>query len=133
MEKDWASQCWILIVSWRMTSLSETLNWQSKDPLPLGAHALARNRTDGKIPDGAPIVPQKGGKVVVWDATCPDTLAPTSREADAVSEEAEMRRRAKYAHLEASHPWLYIEFFLSRGPLLHYKDLGRLIASTTLL
>ena len=65
-------------------------------------------RTDGKRPDGAFNMPWKGGKVLVWDAMCPDTLAPScsdvaSREAGAVAEEAEGTKKAKYAHLEASH------------------------------
>ena len=51
-------------------------------------------RSDGKRPDGASIVPWKGGKVLVWDATCPDTLAPSYstlavREAGAVAADAE--------------------------------------------
>ena len=46
--------------------------------------------------------------MLVWDATCPDTLAPSysdlaSREVGAVAEEAERKKKAKYAHLEASH------------------------------
>ena len=28
-------------------------------------------RSDGKCPDGASIVPWKGGRVLFWDATCP--------------------------------------------------------------
>ena len=44
----------------------------------------------------------------MWDATCPDTLAPSyitmaSREAGAVAEEAEKKKSTKYAHLEESH------------------------------
>ena len=51
-------------------------------------------RSDGKRPDGASIVPWKGGKVLVWDATFPDTLAPSYstlavREAGAVAADAE--------------------------------------------
>ena len=34
-------------------------------------------RSDGKRPDGATMVPWSGNKVLVWDATCPDTLAPS--------------------------------------------------------
>ena len=45
---------------------------------------------------------------MVWDATCPNTLAPsysdlTRREAGAVAEEVGRRKTAKYGHLEASH------------------------------
>ena len=64
-------------------------------------------RSDGKQHDGASIVPWKGGKVLVWDTTCPDTLellhsSIATREVGAVANEAE-KKKAKYAHLEASH------------------------------
>ena len=35
------------------------------------------SQSDGKQPDGATIVPWKGEQVLVWDATCPDTFAPS--------------------------------------------------------
>ena len=62
-------------------------------------------RSDGNRPDGATVVPWKGGKVLVWDATFPDTLAQShaslaAREAGAV---AEHRKRQKYAYMEGSH------------------------------
>ena len=65
-------------------------------------------RSDGRRPDGASIVPWKEGKILVWDATCPDTLAPSyvsiaSAEAGAVAREAEHRKQAKYCHMEDSH------------------------------
>ena len=55
-------------------------------------------RTDGKRPDGATLVPWKGGRVLVWDVTCADTLAPShrqlaSREAGAVATSAEQRKK----------------------------------------
>ena len=34
-------------------------------------------RSDGKRPDGVSIVPWKCGQLMVWDATCPDTFAPS--------------------------------------------------------
>ena len=48
------------------------------------------------------MVPWKGGKVLIWDATCPDTLAPshllmTVREAGAVANDTEYRNKPKYS------------------------------------
>ena len=65
-------------------------------------------RSDGKRPDGASVVPWIGGRVLVWDLTCPDSLAPsytalTMREAGAVAAEEEQRNREKYVHLDPSH------------------------------
>ena len=34
-------------------------------------------RSDGKRPDGITVVPWQRGKLLVWDATCPDTFAPS--------------------------------------------------------
>ena len=55
-------------------------------------------RDDGKRPDGATVVPWKRGKVLVRDATCFDTLAPSHsslaiRESGAVAADAEYRKR----------------------------------------
>lgn len=54
------------------------------------------------------MVPWKGGKVLVWDTTCSDTLTRSDsslavREAGAVDTDAEHRKRQKYARLETSH------------------------------
>ena len=63
-------------------------------------------RSDGKRPDGASIVPWKGGKVLIWNATCPDTLAPSHLRL-AVREvgvdDAEFRKTQKYSNLISSH------------------------------
>ena len=33
--------------------------------------------SDGKRPDGATVLPWRSGRVLVWDAMCPDTFAPS--------------------------------------------------------
>ena len=53
------------------------------------------------------------GRVLVWDATCPDTLAPSylsiaTAEAGTVAREANHRKQVKYSHLEDSHYFLPI-------------------------
>ena len=67
-------------------------------------------RSDGKRPDGASVLPWRGGKILIWDATCicPDTFASSyeplaTREAGAVAAEAEYRKRQKYANLDGNH------------------------------
>ena len=65
-------------------------------------------RSDGKRSDGASVVPWRGGKVLVWDATCVDTLAPSHislavRESGAVAADAELRKKQKYLLLDSTH------------------------------
>ena len=63
-------------------------------------------RSDGKRPDGISIIPWRSGKILIWDATCPDTYAPshmgiaTSR-AGAVADQAEQVKCSKYAILQS--------------------------------
>ena len=54
------------------------------------------------------MVPWRGGKILIWDATCPDTFASSyeplaTREAGAVAAEAEHGKRQKYANLDGNH------------------------------
>ena len=86
-------------------------------------------RSDGKRPDGASIMPWSCGRVLVWDATCPDTLAPShialaSREPGLVPEQAEQQKKAKYADLQTTHHFIPTGVF---GPeaLSFFKELGR--------
>src|SRR4029077_18464089 len=64
-------------------------------------------RGDGKRPDGAMLDPWSGGRYLVWDFTCPDTLA-TSHQPQTYSlagyeaSVAEQRNCSKYAELLAS-------------------------------
>ena len=65
-------------------------------------------RSDGKRPDGISVVPWKSGKLLVWDATCPDTFAPSyssraTNEAGDVATQVEERKEAKYTHLNSAH------------------------------
>ena len=95
-------------------------------------------RCDGKRPDGTTMVPWMEGRVLVWDATCPDTLAPShitlaAREGGAVAADAEHRKRLKYTHLERSHYFVpgAIETIGAHGPeaKLFFRELARRVAS----
>ena len=91
-------------------------------------------RSDGKRPDGASIMPWSCGRVLVWDATCPDTLAPShialaSREPGLVAEQAEQQKKAKCADLQTTHHFIPISIETTSvfGPeaLSFFKELGR--------
>ena len=65
-------------------------------------------RSDGKRPDGVTVVPWKCGRLLVWDATCPDTFAPSysshaTLAAGEVAALAEERKCAKYNGLPVTH------------------------------
>ena len=65
-------------------------------------------RSDGKGPDGISVVPWGRGKLLVWDATCPDTFAPSysalaTIEAGAVAAKAEVGKCQIYSHLDPNH------------------------------
>ncbi|XP_063366199.1 uncharacterized protein LOC134654659 [Cydia amplana] len=68
-------------------------------------------RSDGKRPDGMSLIPWSMGRVLVWDATCVDTLAPshlhgTSVRAAAAAEAAENAKVGKYRGLGAEYRFI---------------------------
>ena len=76
----------------------------------------------------------------MWDATCPDTLAPSHsslaiREAGAVAADAEFKKHQKYAHLDSSH--LFVPVAVETLGVLGvearalFKDIERRIFSVT--
>ena len=66
-----------------------------------------------KRPDGATLDPWRQGKFLVWDFTCPDTLAPShvAQSASTVGSaacKAEQNKRHKYAELVSSIRYLFV-------------------------
>lgn len=47
--------------------------------IPSRLEPVGLTRIDGKRPDGTTMAPWKSGRLLVWDATCPDTFAPSYR------------------------------------------------------
>ena len=97
-------------------------------------------RVDGKRPDGITVVPWRCGKLLVWDATCPDTFAPSyissaTSEAGAVAALAEARKKSKYARLDHMHSFTPVAIETSGvlGPdsMAFLKDLGHRLARVT--
>ena len=107
-------------------------------PSRLGPTGLSYS--DGKRPDGVTLVPWKSGRLLVWDATCPDTFAPShlpsaTREAGAVAAQAEQSKQ-KYTALYQCHiftplaietagPFTPETFSFLRGLGCHLKQVTR--------
>ena len=97
-------------------------------------------RSDGKRPDGATIVPWKMGKLLVWDVTCVDTLAPShrvlaTRGAGVVADEAEHHKKLKYSNLDSTPLFTPVAIetlgAMGKEALSFLKELGyRILAST---
>ena len=69
-------------------------------------------RDDNKRPDGATLDPWSRGSYLVWDFTCPDTLAPShitrsSTAAGSAAVEAERKKHAKYLELSRSGDYAF--------------------------
>src|SRR4029077_692335 len=69
------------------------------------------SRSDAKRPDGVTLVPWFRGRCLLWDATCPDTLAPShlqrsSTEAGTAALESEAKKVSKYASLAVVHEFV---------------------------
>ena len=89
--------------------------------------------TDGKRPDGMSLIPWSRGWVLVWDATCRNTYAPShihlsSAKAGAVAEEAAAQKRRLYAELIPTHHFVPLAFetsgVFSADSLSFLKDLA---------
>ena len=108
--------------------------------VPSRLKPLGLNRVDGKRPDGVTTVPWKCGKLLVWDATCPDTFAPSyvsqaTTAAGEVATHAEERKCSKYSSLPVTHDFIPVAIETSgvMGPQsLHFlRELGRRVGRQT--
>ena len=97
-------------------------------------------RSDGKRPDGATLAPWKSGCLLVWDATCPDTLAASYRVyatsmSGKVAAAAEEKKIEKYQNLPPGHLFvpIAIETLGAIGPrsLALLRELGNRIRGET--
>ena len=84
---------------------------------------------NGKRPDGATVMPWTCGQALAWDATCPNTYAPShlalaARETGAVANQAEQRKTEKYAHLRVSHH--FVPFDIETSEVLRSEALSLL-------
>ena len=140
---------WEFIASLSALTKNVTLDMQPSDvikqflnaaEIPCHLEPNGLYRSDGKRPDGVTMDPWSGIKVLVWDATCPDTLAPSyislaTREASAIAKEAEQQKKAKNSHLERTNSFIpvAVEILDVFGTEAHdfVRDLGCSIAHVT--
>ena len=96
--------------------------------------------SDGQCPDGVTIAPWKSGWPLVWDATCPDTYAvsyvvQSIREARAVAELVEIKKKNKYLTIARTHHFVpvVVETSGAFGPdaLQLLMDIARRIRAVT--
>ena len=76
--------------------------------MPVTKEPVGLSRTDGKIPDGATLIPRTRGKPLAWDVTVPDTYAQShigenSRERGAAATKAAIKKTTKYACVTTTH------------------------------
>jgi hypothetical protein len=97
-------------------------------------------RDDGKRPDGLSVLPWANGRCLVWDFTCPDTLAVSHLNRavlspSAVANDAEHRKTMKYRSLASLYRFtpIAVETLGALGDeaSAFFGDLGRRIASVT--
>lgn len=74
-------------------------------PCRLEPRGLARD--DGKRPDGVTTMPWKDGRCLLWDVTCPDTLAASYLDKavtgpGVIATDAETKKRQKYSSINTS-------------------------------
>ena len=108
--------------------------------IPVELEPVRLLRGDGKRPDGATLIPFSQGKCLVWDFTCPDTLAPShlsqsSIASGSAASGAESRKRVKYAELARSHTFVPVAVETlgawGEGAIDLTADLGRRLSIVT--
>ena len=97
-------------------------------------------RDDGKRPDGLTVMPWSNGRCLVWDFTCPDTLAVSHLNRavigpGTVANDAESRKAAKYISLTNMYSFMPVAIetvgALGDEALAFLRDLGQRIAVVT--
>jgi len=96
--------------------------------------------SDQKRPDGVTLVPWFRGRYLLWDDTCPDTLAPShvggsAVMAGATADQAESAKNIKYESFTVSYDFVavVIETLGPWGPtgLSFVHEIGRRITQVT--
>jgi hypothetical protein len=107
-------------------------------PSMLEPNSLSRD--DGKGPDGLTVLPWANGRCMVWDFTCPDTLAASHLNRavlcpGAVASDAEKRKSSKYRSLAAIYSFIPVAVeslgALGEEASAFFRDVGHRIAAVS--
>lgn len=107
-------------------------------PSMLEPNSLCRD--DGKRPDGLTVLPWSHGRCLVWDFTCPDTLAASHLNRavlspGAVANDAESRKSSKYKSLTALYSFTPVAVetlgALGEEATAFFHDIGRRMVAVT--
>ena len=91
----------------RHATVNDIIRWELDTVTnPSYLEPLCLYHSDGKKPDGGMVVPWKCVRVLVWDATCANTLVPshwTLAAQEPRAADAGQRKWVKYTHRDLSH------------------------------
>jgi Reverse transcriptase (RNA-dependent DNA polymerase) len=108
--------------------------------VPARLEPSSLTRSDGKRPDGITLVPWSTGRCLVWDFTCPDSLASSHLHRavigpGVVANDSESRKKSKYSNLSALYQFVPVAVetlgALGEDATALLKDIGRRIAAVT--
>jgi Reverse transcriptase (RNA-dependent DNA polymerase) len=108
--------------------------------IPARLEPSSLSRSDGKRPDGITMMPWQQGRCLVWDVTCPDTLAASHLNRavtghGAVANDAEQRKQLKYEAISQTHCFVPVAVetlgALGQEASDFLKDLGGRITAVT--
>jgi len=95
----------------RHNLLNDTIRALQSANIPAVREPPGLSRVDSKRPDGATLVPWARGRCLLWDATTPDTLAPShvnrsAVQAGSAATSAEEAKTDKYAPMVIAHDFV---------------------------
>ena len=108
--------------------------------IPSRLEPSSLSRSDGKRPDGITMMPWLQGRCLVWDVTCPDTLAASHLNRavtghGAVANDAEQHKRLKYEAISQTHCFVPVAVetlsALGQEASDFFKDLGGRITAVS--
>jgi len=108
--------------------------------IPSRLEPTSLSRSDGKRPDGMTVMPWKQGRCMVWDVTCPDTLASSHLNyavtgPGAVASASESKKRTKYEEISRTFHFIPVAVetlgALGVDAATFFKDLGARVKTVT--